>query len=172
MTRRYKVSTAAILLGIGLGGFVDGIALHQIAQWHQMLSAVVPPESMEAMKRNMAADGWFHAAVWIATFAGVMVLWSALRGPGALPSTGYFLGSMLLGWGGFNLAEGIIDHHLLQLHHVRDLPQHMPAYDWIFLALGGIGFILLGLAMRAGRRGAPAYGDERRSGRERRLSYR
>lgn len=73
MTRKAKVSTAAILLGIGLGGLVDGIALHQIAQWHQMLSAVVPPGSLAAMKRNMAADGWFHAAVWFATFAGVLV---------------------------------------------------------------------------------------------------
>jgi uncharacterized membrane protein len=171
VTRQSKISTAAILLGIGLGGFVDGIVLHQIAQWHQMLSSVVPPDSMEAMKQNMTADGLFHAAVWIATFAGVMMLWSAVRGPGPLPSTRYLLGSMLLGWGAFNLVEGIIDHHLLQLHHVRDLPSHVPAYDWIFLAVGGIGFILAGMAMRAGRRPAPTYEAERRSGRERRLSY-
>ncbi len=173
MTRQSKVTAAGVLLGIGLGGFVDGIVLHQIAQWHQMLSAVVPPESMAAMKRNMAADGWFHAAVWIVTFAGVMVLWRAVRGPGALPSTRHLLGNMLLGWGAFNLVEGILNHHLLELHHVRDLPQHVPAYDWIFLAVGGIGFILAGLALRAGQRErAPVYGAERRNGRERRFSYR
>jgi uncharacterized membrane protein len=171
MTRHSKVTTAGVLLGIGLGGFVDGIVLHQIAQWHQMLSAVVPPESMAAMRRNMAADGWFHAAVWIVTLAGVMVLWRAVRGPGALPSTRGLLGSMLVGWGAFNLVEGIVDHHLLELHHVRDLPQHVPAYDWIFLAVGGVGFILAGLALRAGRERAPVYGAERRSGRERRFSY-
>jgi hypothetical protein len=28
-----------ILLGIGLGGFVDGIVLHQILQWHHLLSS-------------------------------------------------------------------------------------------------------------------------------------
>jgi uncharacterized membrane protein len=28
-----------ILLGIGLGGFVDGIVLHQILQWHHMLTS-------------------------------------------------------------------------------------------------------------------------------------
>src|SRR5688500_1642861 len=172
MTRRSKVNIAGLLLGIGLGGLLDGIALHQIAQWHQMLCAVLPPESMEAMKRNMAADGWFHAAVWIATLAGALVLWSAVRGPGSLPATRVLLGNMLLGWGAFNLAEGIIDHHLLELHHVRDLPQHVPAYDWIFLALGGIGFIAAGLALRAAPRKAPVYGAERRTGRERRLSYR
>jgi uncharacterized membrane protein len=28
----------AFLLGVGLGGFVDGIALHQILQFHHMLT--------------------------------------------------------------------------------------------------------------------------------------
>jgi uncharacterized membrane protein len=28
----------AFLLGIGLGGFVDGIVLHQVLQWHHMLT--------------------------------------------------------------------------------------------------------------------------------------
>jgi uncharacterized membrane protein len=27
-----------LLLGIGLGGFVDGIVAHQILQWHHMLT--------------------------------------------------------------------------------------------------------------------------------------
>jgi uncharacterized membrane protein len=62
---------------------------------------------------------------------------------------------MLVGWGGFNVVEGIIDHHLLELHHVRDLPEHVPFYDWAFLAVGGVGFILLGLALRDGKRHAP-----------------
>jgi uncharacterized membrane protein len=172
MTRASKVTAAGILLGIGLGGFVDGIMLHQIVQWHQILSAVLPPDSMEAMKRNMAADGWFHAAVWIATLAGVLMLWQAVRGPGPVPATRHLLGNMLLGWGAFNFVEGIVDHHVLELHHVRDLPQHMPAYDWIFLLVGGVGFMFAGVALRAGRRKAPAYGAERRSGHERRLSYR
>src|SRR5512145_208675 len=99
---RRSLTAAGVLLGIGLGGFVDGIVLHQIVQWHQMLSAVLPPDSMEAMKRNMAADGWFHAAVWIATLAGVLMLWQAVRGPGPVPATRHLLGNMLLGWGAFN----------------------------------------------------------------------
>jgi uncharacterized membrane protein len=172
VTRESKVNAAGMLLGAGLGGFFDGIVLHQIAQWHQMLSAVMPPDTMEAMKRNMAADGWFHAGVWLATLAGVLVLWSAVRGPGALPSTRVLAGNMLLGWGGFNLAEGMVDHHVLELHHVRDLPQHVPMYDWLFLLAGGVGLIMAGLALRAGRRRAPTYESERRSGRERRFSYR
>jgi uncharacterized membrane protein len=49
-----------------------------------------------------------------------------------------------MGWGLFNLVEGVIDHHLLDLHHVRDLPVHLPAYDWVFLAVGGVGLVALG----------------------------
>ena len=69
--------TAGLLLGIGLGGFVDGIALHQIAQWHNMLSARVPPTTMDAMTVNMTADGWFHAAVFTITLAGILLLYRA-----------------------------------------------------------------------------------------------
>jgi uncharacterized membrane protein len=166
MLRAKRIRAAGILLGIGLGGFLDGIVLHQIAQWHNMLSAVVPPHDMAAMKRNMAADGWFHLATWLVTLGGVAALWSALRGPGPLPSTRAFVGNVLVGWGGFNLAEGIVDHHLLGLHHVRDLPQHVPFYDWAFLIVGGIAMILIGLALRD-RRAAPSF-RERRSGIDRR----
>lgn len=165
--RASRVRTAGILLGIGLGGFIDGILLHQVFQWHNMLSAVLPPHDMAAMKTGMMADGLFHLATWLVTLAGVAVLWSALRGPGALPSGRALAGNMLLGWGGFNLAEGIVDHHLLQLHHVRDLPEHVPFYDWAFLLVGGVAMVLLGMALRS--RGEVS-GLERRSGYERRAS--
>jgi uncharacterized membrane protein len=52
-----------------------------------------------------------------------------------------------MGWGMFNLVEGSIDHHLLVLHHVRDLPIHVPLYDWVFLVVFGIGLIALGRRM-------------------------
>jgi uncharacterized membrane protein len=166
--RYERARNAALLLGVGLGGFLDGIVLHQIAHWHQMLSAVVPPDSVEAIKRNMVADGWFHMATWLFTAAGVALLWSAARGAGRLPSTRSLSAYLLLGWGAFNFLEGGISHHLLELHHVQDLPAHDPRYDWLFLIGGGIGFILLGLALREPRLSPPAPLGERRFGLERR----
>jgi uncharacterized membrane protein len=150
--------TPGIVLGLGLGGFVDGIVLHQIVQWHNMGSAVLPPTSMEAMKRNMAWDGLFHAAVWLLTLAGVHLLLRDARRGRPLPGHAAFSGQLLLGWGIFNLLEGIIDHHLLALHHVRDMPAHVPLYDWLFLAVGGVGFVALGwrLARGAGQRSRAA----------------
>jgi uncharacterized membrane protein len=139
--------TGGIVLGVGLGGFADGILLHQIAQWHNMGSAVLPPHTVEAMSQNMVWDGMFHAATWIITLIGVYMLLSAVRAGTVPASASQFTGEMIFGWGAFNLVEGIIDHHVLELHHVRDMPMHIPAYDWIFLGVGGVGLLALGWVM-------------------------
>jgi uncharacterized membrane protein len=56
---------------------------------------------------------------------------------------------MALGWGLFNLVEGIINHHILHRHHVREVPEHLP-WDVAFLATGlllvAVGLILIRLA--------------------------
>lgn len=153
-----RARLAGILLGLGLGGFVDGIALHQIAHWHNMLSARVPPTDVAAMRVNMAADGWFHAGTWLLAFAGVLLLYGAARVPGErLPPVRWLLGLMLGGWGAFNLVEGVIDHHVLQLHHVRDLPAHVPLYDYLFLAVGGVGFLAAGWLLARGAARGPGF---------------
>lgn len=141
------VLSGGVVLGLGLGGFVDGIVLHQIAHWHNMGSAVLPPTSMDALMRNMRWDGLFHLATLLLTLLGVVLLWREGRAGTVPESLRVLLGQMLLGWGIFNLVEGIVDHHLLELHHVRDLPAHVPAYDWTFLAVGGVLFIAVGWLM-------------------------
>ena len=130
-------TTSAILLGIGLGGFVDGIVLHQILQWHSMLSNVVRPLTVEAIHLNMFWDGVFHAATWIVTFVGVMLLWQSGK-RGTTPSRGVFLGAMLMGWGAFNLVEGLINHQLLELHNVREVMEP---------AVWNIGFLVFSAAI-------------------------
>src|SRR3954453_9859036 len=91
------------LLGIGMGGFVDGILFHQILQLHNMLSNVVPRDSLVNEEINMFWDGVFHAFTWMATAAAVWMWWRAVKRGGApLPGRPYF-GSVLFGWGMFNL---------------------------------------------------------------------
>ena len=156
---------AGIILGIGLGGFVDGIVLHQIAHWHNMGSAVLPPTTLEAMRQNMRWDGLFHAAVWVCTLVGVYQLLGDARRGVPLPGAGAFTGLLLLGWGLFNLVEGVVDHHLLSLHHVRDLPVHLPLYDWIFLVVGGVGFSVLGWVISRRSESARVWASGRTPGR-------
>lgn len=138
-----RIAPAGIMLGVGLGGFFDGILLHQILQTHAMVSARIPLDTMANMKTNMAADGVFHAMTWLTTLAGVRMLWNALnRNVEVRPPSLAMAGYMLAGWGWFNLIEGLIDHHLLNLHHVVEAVG-VSAWDWLYLASGAV-FIAVG----------------------------
>ena len=53
-----------------------------------------------------------------------------------------FGGALLLGWGLFNLIEGVVDHHLLELHHVVER-LGPSVWDWLFLA-SGVAFVATG----------------------------
>src|SRR5690606_40958290 len=96
---RNPAPAAGLVLGLGLGGFVDGIALHQIAQWHNMGSAVLPPVTMEAMRQNMAWDGWFHVVTLLLTLIGAFLLLADARALKRMPSFAAFTGLLILGWG-------------------------------------------------------------------------
>lgn len=40
------LASAALVLGIGIGGFADGVILHQILQWHEMLTIKIPADTL------------------------------------------------------------------------------------------------------------------------------
>lgn len=149
--RRGPLLSSGFLMGAGLGGFLDGIVLHQILQWHNMLSSRLPPDTLVRAKINMYWDGVFHAGVWTMTVIGLILLWQAGTRRDVAWSGKTFLGAMLAGWGLFNCVEGVIDHQLLGLHHVREYSQDTASWDIAFLAFG-VALILGGYALiRAGK---------------------
>lgn len=129
------VVVAGTVLGTGLGGFVDGISLHQILQWHNMLSSKVVPDDLVKMKINMLWDGLFHGFTWLMTVLGVALLWRAGQRPEIEWQTRSLVGGALFGWGLFNLIEGLVDHQLLGIHHVHPGSGEF-AWDMGFLASG------------------------------------
>ena len=152
---RTRLIVAAILLGLGLGGFFDGIVLHQILQWHHMVSTPAPPNTLENLELNTLGDGIFHAATWLLTLTGVFVLMTSNGARHQEGGTRTLIGGMLVGWGSFNVVEGLVDHHLLGLHHVRPGPDEL-IYDVGFLIWGGI-MLLVGVALiRRARHSAPS----------------
>lgn len=155
-SNRRPLIAAGTLLGIGMGGFADGILFHQILQLHNMLSAKYPRTGVDAatavvnIEINMFWDGLFHALTWSMTAIGLALLWRAVRRRDVPLSTRTLVGSMSMGWGVFNLVEGLIDHGLLGIHHVVEAGNHLLG-DVLFLA-SGVVLILVGWAsIRAGR---------------------
>ena len=147
-----------IWLGLGLGGFFDGIVLHQVLQWHHMLtSAGFPADSLHNLEFNTLWDGIFHMATWVFVVVGLALLWRHARRRATVFSGGRFIGSMLVGWGSFNVVEGIVDHHLLGLHHVNET---VARSAWIWWDLGflawGAGMLVGGYWLCRARAVAPA----------------
>lgn len=155
-----RLTVGGLLLGLGLGGFVDGIVLHQILQWHHMLSdhgayqGSYPDLTVRGLEVNTLWDGLFHAATWVFVVAGLFVLWPSIGG--RRRPTRAFVGLLLAGWGLFNLVEGLVDHHLLGVHHVRDDVADPRWWDLGFLALGFLLFIA-GSALARPNRASPGH---------------
>ncbi|KWX68764.1 DUF2243 domain-containing protein [Mycobacterium sp. NAZ190054] len=143
----------ALLLGLGLGGFVDGIVLHEILQWHHMVSHVddYPTDTVAGLEVNVMADGFFHVGTWVMVWAGTLLTVVAWRKGRLAPTWSFHFGLLLAGWGIFNVVEGLINHQILGIHHVRDDLGSPLSWD--------IGFLIFGVLLVAGgwalyRRGA------------------
>jgi len=130
------LASAAIVLGIGLGGFADGVVLHQILQWHEMLTNKIPADTLVNKSINMFWDGIFHLFTLGTTIAGAVLLWRLFKRENINQSAYVFIGGLLAGWGIFNLVEGIIDHHILGLHNVRELTADKVFWNYMFLVMG------------------------------------
>jgi uncharacterized membrane protein len=140
---------AAAVTGVGLSGFFDGILLHQVLQWHHLLS-LVPGESLSDLRAQILADGLFHVLMYLITAAGLWLLWRART---LSRSTDWRLaaGGLLLGFGAWNVVDVGLFHWILGLHRVRiNVPDPM-LYDMLWLAAFGVLPIVLGWLAIHGR---------------------
>jgi len=143
LSARRALKRAGFVLGFGLGGHLDGIVLHQILQWHHMLSSRIPIDSLRNLQINTLADGIFNGSMWLVTFLGLVMLWRGIKRDSRVPlSTRNFLGWGFLGWGAFHLVDSLTFHALLGLHHIREVPNFL-LYDYAFFFLG-LAFLALG----------------------------
>ena len=140
---------------MGLRGFFDGIVLHQILQWHHMpTSAGHPPDSVANLKFNTLWDGIFHASTYVFVASGIAVLWRHASHPHTTWPARPLIGTILMGFGIFNLVEGTVDHHILGIHHVNET---VPQTQWIYWDVGflvwGASMLIIGVLMvRSGKR--------------------
>jgi uncharacterized membrane protein len=108
-TRIPPIALPGIILGVGLGGFFDGIFLHQVFQWHHMFSNVYPVNTVSGLRMNTLGDGFFHTVTWLCVLAGLGILYSRFTYPRReVWKSGVLWAWMASGWGWFNLVEGLI----------------------------------------------------------------
>jgi uncharacterized membrane protein len=156
-----KSSASAILLGIGLAGLVDIIIFHAILQWHHTSSHIIIPNTMDSLQLNILHDGVFLSfSLMIMILGTVLLLYSQ-----DIKNRNYFLihkksfvGLLLIGFGGFNTIEGMINHHILQMHHVIEVADPI-VFDVTFLAVGGLTFLAMGAILYKSQRIANKYYD-------------
>lgn len=129
-----RLIITGIILGMGHAGFFDGIVFHQLLQWHHMFSNVKTDATVAGLELNTIGDGLFHLLDWFLLSVGIVLLWQLAKQQVQL-STQTFLGAGLLGFGLFNVFEGLIDHQILGIHHVKSGPNEL-AYDIGFLIIG------------------------------------
>lgn len=135
--KRSLMNKGSFILGFGLLGAIDGIIFHQLLQWHSVYMHT-------DHQGQIFSDGLFHSLTVVALVVGAVLLWLAGHPSNVEKGSRLLIGGILIGGGIFNLVEGIIDHHILQIHHVKQGDPNELFYDLAFLASG---LILLSIGM-------------------------
>jgi uncharacterized membrane protein len=129
------VSTG-VLVGIGVAGFIDETVFHQLLHWHHFYDR-------GTSTAGLVSDGFFHAFSWTAVVVGLFLL-ADLHRRGATVPVRVWAGG-LVGAGGFQLYDGLVQHKLLGLHQVRYGVDLLP-YDLAWDVAGAV-LLLAGLLL-------------------------
>jgi uncharacterized membrane protein len=139
-------SWAGYLLGFAMGGFFDGILLHQILQWHHLLSAV-DGAAFRDLRVQVLADGLFHAAHYVLAIAGLWLLWRSRQEFGAPGADRWLLACFLVGFGAWHVVDGVLSHWTLGLHRIRMDSGKPLLWDLVFF-VPGVVLVVAGWLMR------------------------
>lgn len=138
---------AGYLLGFSLGGFFDGILLHQILQWHHLLLGLERPPFQD-IKVQILADGLFHILMYFIALAGLWLLWKARREIAALSTDRVLIGNVFIGFGSWHIVDGILSHWILGIHRIRMDTENMLFWDLLWFFVFGVAFAAIGWLVR------------------------
>jgi uncharacterized membrane protein len=104
-------------------------------------SAGYPADTVDSLKFNTFLDGLFHASTYLFVVIGLALLWRTAHRTHLWWSGKLLAGTLLVGFGAFNLVEGLANHQILGLHHVNET---VARDQWIYW---DIGFLVWGAVM-------------------------
>jgi uncharacterized membrane protein len=144
---------AAFVIGFASSGFFDGVLLHQILQWHHLLS-LVEVDAVRRLQAQILADGLFHALMYVVAAIGLVLLWRSRRGLAAPGGSRRLWSGVLIGFGAWNVLDIALFHWILEIHHVRLDVANPIAWDVGWLLVLGVTPLVAGVALT--RRGPPS----------------
>jgi uncharacterized membrane protein len=144
-TRRFL--WAGYLIGFSLGGFFDGILLHQILQWHHLLSGV-DADALRDMRAQVLADGIFHGLMYVLGAVGLWMLYRSRSEFTGVRADRNLIADVLVGFGIWHVIDAVASHWLTGIHRIRmDVPEPL-IWDIGWLVLFGLPPLIIGLMMK------------------------
>ena len=141
---------SAYLLGFALSGFFDGILLHQVLQWHHLLSAIDAGPAQD-LRFQVMADGLFHAVMYLIAAVGLWKLYRTRAERTDGRASRRLLANFWIGFGVWHVLDAALSHWLLGIHRIRmdsDIPL---AWDLAWLFAFGIVPLIVGIHLRRQR---------------------
>lgn len=127
---------SGFLFGLGLITFVDEVVFHQLLRWHHFYDK-------STTDVGIISDGILHAFSWFATIAGLFLVADLRR------RNGFWLkrwtAGVLIGVGGFQLYDGVIQHKIMRIHQIRYV-ENVILYDIVWNVIAAI-ILLAGMVL-------------------------
>lgn len=141
-----------LMIGFALGGFFDGILLHQILQWHHLLSGLDDPAASD-LRFQIPMDRLFHLLMYLLALLGILLVLRR-RQNGLRPDGWQIFRLSLLGFSTWHIIDAVLSHWLLGIHRIRMDSAQPIVWDVAWLIMFGI--LPLLIALRLPRLGGPA----------------
>lgn len=125
------------MLGLAFGGFFDGIVLHQILQWHHLLSGLSGGRFAD-LRVQLLADGLFHALMYGLAAAALVLLFQRRNSLSMAGARGTLLGMLATGFASWHLLDAVLSHWLLGIHRIRMDSAQPLAWDLGWLLIFGL----------------------------------
>ena len=147
-----------LYLGIGAIGAVDEIVFHQLVQWHHFYVHT-------DRHGQIVSDGLLHLFTLAMLLLGAVLLWDRRRLIATIPGHRPFVAGILLGMGGFQLFDGVVNHKLLRLHQIREGVDNLLPYDLAWNAAALLLLLAGWLVLRTTEKAPLSLPSEREAGR-------
>ncbi|OAE56580.1 hypothetical protein A7J67_07990 [Achromobacter xylosoxidans] len=149
-----RLRRASFLLGFAMGGFFDGILLHQILQWHHLLSGV-QTGALGSLSAQVAMDGVFHAIMYVIAAAGLIELFRARSAVSSSAPIRPRWGHFWIGFGVWHITDALLSHWITGIHRIKMDAENLLVWDLAWFVVFGVAPLLYGWRTRHHRRPPP-----------------